>query len=442
MASRKKRRSPSRSRYRLTFLGKLALAFCLLLMVVLFLFVWGNRSSLLVQLVPELDRGLLASGGSEKAEPVAVTPPAPVSIDLVAVGDNLLHMGLVNQAKQSDGSYDFRPYYQPVMPLIESADLAVINQETILGGSAFPYSGYPQFNSPHAVGDALVDTGFDVILTANNHSMDKGYAGIEHTLGFWREKYPEIVTAGMNLSPEEQQNISLVEQNGITLAILNYTFSLNGIPLPKDHPYAVNLLEDRDLMVKHIAFAKQHADFTIVFPHWGEEYSDSPNSLQQDLTAFFAQQGVDLIIGSHPHVLQPVEWISPEGTPRTPEDPHVEGDMLVYYSLGNFLSQQNTARRMLGGMATVTLQKTEAASDGSSPAKTSITKAGLIPLVTHLGPSNTYRVYPLSDYTPELASKHTVRTKDQNLTLDFFEQHAEKIVGTFLQAPASESTAS
>ena len=344
----------------------------------------------------------------------------PQKVELVSVGDNLLHLELIDSAKKADGSYDFTPCYAPVKALIEQADIAIINQETILGGAAFPYSGFPRFNSPQEAGDALVETGFDVVLQATNHSLDKGYKAIQNTMNFWKEKHPEIVTLGLNESKKQQETITVVKKNGIRIAMLNYTSITNGIPLPEDKPYAVNWMKKREKTLKrHIKKAKKISDVVIVFPHWGAEYTHEPNAYQTKLTSFFADQGVDIVIGTHPHVIEPVEWIERKDG----------GKMLVYYSLGNFISHQRKAPRMLGGLAKITIEKIDN--------EIRITNAGLVPLVTHYEFMNeiagNFRVYPLEKYPGELADKHGVLETDPTFSLAYLNETAAEVAGDFLQ---------
>jgi poly-gamma-glutamate capsule biosynthesis protein CapA/YwtB (metallophosphatase superfamily) len=348
-----------------------------------------------------------ASAPEEQSTPAwseaGVSPEASASrLTLLAVGDNLIHIEVVRSGKQADSSYNYDHLYSRLKEEITAADLAVVNQETILGGEDFPYSGYPNFNSPTQIGDALVDAGFDIVLHATNHTMDMGLKGVENTLAYWKT-YPGITVLGINETEEASRQIPIIEKNGIKLALLNYTYSLNGYSLPKKKPYLVNIL-DKKKMAEDLALAEAQADFTIVFPHWGSEYVYTPTSMQKELTKFYYEHGVDLVIGAHPHVIEPVEWIESDGEHR----------MLVYYSLGNFMSYQKEAPRMLGAMAKVTITK-----DGSG---TYISEAGITPLVTHYenGPADFhYGIYKLADYTPQLARIHGVSDIAKNGEMDY-----------------------
>lgn len=355
---------------------------------------------------------------------VTPTPtPAPRQVTLLAVGDDLVHGSTLNGGLQADGTYDFNGFYRHLKDEISAADIAIINQETILGGAEFEYSGYPRFNTPDAMGDAIVNAGFDVVLHATNHTMDKGAKGIENCMNFWKTSYPEITVLGIFDSPEAQNTITVVEKNGIRIAMLNYTYSLNGLPLPENKNYLVTLLtwNNREYIRSQIRQAKEISDFVIVFPHWGTEYVYEPDKNQLFWTTLFAEEGVDLVIGAHPHVLEPVEWKTrPDG-----------GEMLVFYSLGNFISGQIEAPRLLGGIAEITLTEDE---NGSIK----ITESAVIPTVTHYSEhvgDGTYSTYRLSEYTEELLRTHGIhkRAEESVFTLEDTWALARNILGDFLK---------
>lgn len=339
------------------------------------------------------------------------------SVSLLAVGDNLIHIQVIDSGKKKNGTYNYDHLYSNLAKDISAADIAVINQETILGGNSLPYSGYPSFNSPTQIGDAVIKAGFDVVLQSSNHTLDKGVKAVENTLAYWK-KHPNITVLGINSSQKEQDRIDIVQKNGIKIAMLNYTFGLNGgKKLPKDKSYLINFI-DKKKMAKDIKKAKAQADFVIVFPHWGTEYTYSPTKTQNDLTQFFYNNGVDLIIGAHPHVIEPVEWIKT----------NKNHNMLVYYSLGNFISYQREAPRMLGGMANVTITKD---ADG-----TYISKASITPIVTHYenGPSDyNYALYKLKDYNQTLAKRHGVSDLDKqgDLTYKNLCNLAKQVLGSW-----------
>ncbi len=327
-------------------------------------------------------------------EPIASSNPASVEdkkVTLMAVGDDLVHTSVIESGKRSNGTYNYDHLFTDIVRDIKKSDLAVINQETVLGGSELGYSGYPRFNSPKEIGDAIVNAGFNVVLHATNHAMDKGEAGMQNSIDYWK-KQKHVTVLGVNETEEEYHSVKVVEVNGIKIAMLNYTYSLNGQSLPKNREYMVNRL-DKEKIRQDVALAKEQADFVIVFPHWGTEYVYEPSSSQKMWTKLFLETGVDLVIGAHPHVIEPVEWF-------TREDGH---KMLVYYSLGNYVSGQNEYPRMLGGMAKITIES----KNGGKP---EITDASVTGLVTHYERKyENLHVYKLADYTEQLASKHMIR---------------------------------
>lgn len=310
-------------------------------------------------------------------------------ITLIALGDNLLHMPVVNSGKKEDGSYEYSHLFTHLQPKIKHADIAVIGQETIFGGKELGYSGYPLFNSPTDMGLSLINEGFDVVLHASNHVLDKGVRGVENTLAFWKE-HPEIAVLGINESAEKQNKVFIKDIKGAKIAMLNYTYGANGFLPPADKNYLVNFI-DEEKIEADVTYAENNADFTVAFMHWGTEYSIAPDAFQKDLAQKMCALGVDLIIGSHPHVIEPVEWIESENGNRC----------LVYYSLGNFVSRQLEARNILGGMADVTLMV--------SGDVVEISDASFRPIVTHY--DRTYKefaVYPLGNYSDGLAALHGI----------------------------------
>lgn len=275
---------------------------------------------------------------------VELTTEAPVYIDIVAVGDNLIHREIDDTVQREDGSYYFDDIYAPVKNIISGADLAILNQEVPCAGNEYGITGYPSFNAPTEVLDTAARLGFDVLTLATNHALDKGETGLVNTLNYLHTNYPDILTTGTSSSYEEYMTIPIIEVKGVKIAVLNYTYGTNDIPLPND--YSVNMLSDRTKIAEDIRRAKEWADFVIVAPHWGNEYQQEPSAAQREMAGFFANCGADLIIGTHPHVVQPMEWITcADGR-----------EVLVYYSLGNFVSAQAHFPRALGGMAKVTLE--------------------------------------------------------------------------------------
>lgn len=365
--------------------------------------------------------------GTESAEEEDTSlqkqPYTGPKVSIIMVGDILLHTPVAESGVQEDGSYNFDELFYNVKDEISAADLAIVNQEVIIGGEELGISGYPCFNAPYELGDALVDAGFDVVLHGTNHALDQGKKGITNCLSFWEKNHPDIAVLGINESRDAQDDIFVYEQEGIRIAVLNYTYGTNGVAMPSDMPYAVNLL-DEDKMASDIAKAKEQADFIVVCPHWGTEYQLTPSSEQEYWTDFFLENGVDLVIGTHPHVIEPVEWVGADNS----ADVSGEEDkgMLVYYSLGNFVnwtssSGDGIANRMVGGMAEITVGKD---SDGDA----FIVDYDVEPLVCHLTEgTNGVTVYRLSDYTEELASENAIIAQDAAFSLEYCENLCEEV---------------
>jgi poly-gamma-glutamate synthesis protein (capsule biosynthesis protein) len=368
------------------------------------------------------------SGEENGSEMEPSTEALSPEIKLVMVGDILLHTPVAESGWNGE-SYDFSAVFAPLKEQIREADLALVNQEVILGGAALGISGYPAFNGPFELGDALADTGFDVVLHATNHVLDKGKNGLVNCLAFWREAHPEIAVLGIHDSEAGQEEIYVYEQEGIRIAILNYTYGTNGIPLPGDMPFGVDLLE-RDRIVSDLKRAGELADFVVVCPHWGTEYVLEATKEQKELAALFAVNGADLVLGTHPHVIEPVVWMGEDGCSMDTKDtPMTEGRTLVYYSLGNFVNWTSgtgagVANRMVGGMAQVVIGLDE---EGEAVIKSYDT----VPLVCHVEKGfGGVTVYPLGDYTEELAARNEIAKQDDSFSLEYCRKLAEDVFGT------------
>ena len=339
-------------------------------------------------------------------------------VDLLMVGDILLHDNVQNSGKLPDGTYNYDHLFENVVEDIQAADIAIANQEVILGGTELGLSGYPAFNGPFEVGDALVNAGFDVILHATNHTLDRGKKALLNCLDFWETNHPEVAVLGAFDSQEDYDNLIYVyEEDGLKIAILNYTYGTNGIPSPSDMPFAVARLE-KEKVISDLQKAEALADFTVVCPHWGTEYQHKQSAEQEKWAALFMEYGADLVIGTHPHYIQPVEMLTDEAGKQ----------MLVYYSLGNFINSTNengrgTADRIVGAMAQVTIAKNEAGN-------VYIKEYGVDPLVTQLlYGTQEITTYKLSDYTEELASQNEILKKDSVFNLTFCQELCEDVFG-------------
>ncbi len=262
-------------------------------------------------------------------------------LTLGMVGDALYHGGAYKDGLQSDGTYNYDHQLADVTSIISSYDLAYYNQESILGGVSLGLSSYPCFNSPQEVGDAFIKAGFDLVSLANNHTMDKGEAGILSSVSYWRSQ-SNIMSAGSYDSWEDRARSHIGEKNGITYAFLAYTYGTNGISVPKGKEYLVNVWDEEQAKAD-IENVRDLVDVVIVSMHWGVEYTHIPTDEQRAQAQYLASLGVDIIIGSHPHVIEPIEHI---------------GNTVVIYSLGNFISGQDGEAKRIGMIASLDITKT------------------------------------------------------------------------------------
>lgn len=272
-------------------------------------------------------------------------------LSLIMVGDALLHSSLYRDGYQN-GTYDFTSQLELIKPEIQKHDLAFYNQESILGGTSIGLSDYPNFNSPQEFGDAMIDAGFNLVSLANNHTMDRGVTAIQNSCDYWKTK--DVLTAGSYCSAEDAEEIKIKEKNGIKYTMLAYTYGTNGITVPSDKPYLVNLYSD-ELAKADIEKVRDKVDLLIVSMHWGTEYRSEPTDEQKREAEYLSNLGVDIIIGTHPHVIEPITYIN---------------DTLVIYSLGNFISAQSTNNdynTMVELMTSVDVVKTT--KDGKSEIK-------------------------------------------------------------------------
>lgn len=304
--------------------------------------------------------------------------PKVYEVKMIMVGDALIHDRLYNTVRNEDGSYDFKPTIQYIKPIITKYDLKYYNQETILGGAELGYSSYPQFNSPNEVGDAFLDAGFNLVSLATNHTMDKGERGVLNSVNYWKSK-KNVVYSGQWSSWDERNEVHVYDINGISYAFFSYTTWTNGLETPNGKEYLNNVYSD-EKAANDISKIRDLVDVVIVAMHWGTEYSLGVSSSQEYIANYLAGLGVDLIIGSHPHVVEPVEYIN-------------NGKTFVIYSLGNFLSAQYGIDRLTGLMVEVTIKKVVDV-DGTITVSIESPKAELT--YTQTNDYTKYRVYPYS----------------------------------------------
>ena len=262
------------------------------------------------------------------------------SVSVITAGDNLIHSSIYKDASVGYNEYDFKPMYELIKPIVSKYDIAYYNQETILGGKELGVADYPTFNSPQEVGDAMIDAGFNLVSLATNHTMDSGERAVLKSREYWNSK-TDVMAVGSYSSFEERDKVVIATKNNISYTMLNYTYGTNGIAVPKGKEYLVNVwptdldINDPDKDDAYQAYKSQvktdvdrvrdKVDVLIVAMHWGVEYTHEPTAYEKDMAKYLASLGVDVIIGTHPHVIQPIEWID---------------NTLVIYSLGNFISAQ------------------------------------------------------------------------------------------------------
>ena len=257
---------------------------------------------------------------------------------IVMVGDALIHDSIYKDAYKGNNVYDFSQMFTYIEPIIQEYDIRYYNQESIIGGKRLGISTYPRFNSPDEIGETLVSIGFNLVSLANNHTLDKNEAGVLYSVNFWK-KQEGVYTAGSYESWEERNRVTIFEKKDITFAFLSYTMRTNGLKPPSGKEYLINVYSD-DIVAKDIEKAKNNAEVIIVAIHWGDEYKHTPNAEQKRIATYLSNLGVHLIIGAHPHVVQPVGYIN---------------ETLVIYSLGNFIAAQRTIGidKMIGLMVGV-----------------------------------------------------------------------------------------
>ena len=313
-------------------------------------------------------------------------------VTLLMIGDVLMHPSVVESGERADGTRGYDHLFAHVADDVSAAGVAIVSQETILAGSVLGISGYPAFCSPEEVGDAEVAAGFDVALCASNHACDRGQDGIDAELAYWRASHPDMVVTGVADSAEAAEAVPIVEREGHRIAILNYASMMNGIPLPE--PWSVRMLGDEQIASDVEAARAAGAEAIVACPHWGTEYMEGPDDDQRHWAQVLADAGADVIIGGHPHVLQPFETIAAADGRVVP----------VFWSVGNFVSGQQRMDTMVGGMARATLSFEAGACRVSS--------CGITPVITNRGSGEALSTYRLADYTEQQAASNGIRDFD------------------------------
>lgn len=337
-------------------------------------------------------------------------------VSFIGVGDNLIHDTVYKDAEKEDGSYDFTKMYADIKDEVKDSDIAFINQETVLGGTELGLSGYPTFNSPTEIAKNLEDTGFNLVNLATNHSLDKYESGISNELAAFSET--EMIVNGVYTSAEAYEQIPTFKKKGITFSFLAYTYGTNGIEAP--NPYNVSYFSDEKI-TSDVAKAKEISDVVIVSAHWGDENTFAPNDYQKHYAQLFADLKVDVVIGTHPHTIQPVEWVN-----------GAEGNQtLVVYSLGNFIGGMLTTDNAIGGMISFDFVK------DAKTKEINIKNVKWTPTIIHfegnqnniLAERYNYKVYQVKNYTDELANKHVLNGFEGNVvSLDYINTKTKEVI--------------
>jgi len=339
--------------------------------------------------------------------------PAASALKIIFAGDLMGHDPQIHAAKReaNGNGYNYRPVYKHLESYFSKADLAVINLEHTLAGE--PYNGYPQFSSPDESVFAIKDAGFDVIATANNHSLDRGKQGLERTLSVLDSMGLEHFGIYRNPAERENKYPLLVEKNGIKIAFLNYTYGTNGIV--EREPNIVNRI-DTAIISEDIKKAKLASpDIIIAFMHWGNEYENTQNQEQKKLAAFLASNGVNLIIGGHPHVVQPFDKVYA---------PNARDSVPVIYSLGNFFSNQRKRYTDGGIVFEVNLRKSGGAGKKGGVGKTEIVSCGYMPFWVYRynqGEGSIYRLLPECKTYPAACEEYKINAADKAAMELYFE---------------------
>ena len=363
---------------------------------------------------PAIDAQKKAATAKEKQETEAATGDVTTA-SVIAVGDNLYHQSLIDAGVSEDETWNYDKIYTHITDAIKDADIRMIDQETVFTTDHDNVSSYPSFATPTEVGDAIIKAGFNVVESANNHIDDFGEGFLTDTLNFWKTNYPDVTLIGIHDSQEDADTVKIREVNGIRIAFLDYTYGTNvgGI---EGKDYMIDMIR-KDKITTMIQKAKQQADCIIFVAHWGTEDETMPNEYEKQWAAYLMEQGVNVIIGGHPHVLQPYGRLTDDKGNET----------VVFYSLGNFVSTQQKLEELLGGMAKFTIQKT--VKDGKTSVK--ILTPTVEPLVMHYNSdSGEFGPYMLSDYTEELASQNGVQKYigDGVFTLDNLKKKFNEIM--------------
>ncbi len=348
---------------------------------------------------------------TEPPTPAPTEPPQPVFSEAVwiAVGDVMMHSPqLPGSYDQATKLYNFNPYFTEVKPLFAEGDWVIANLETPVAGKKYGYTGYPSFNAPSELIEALQNAGFNLLTTANNHSLDKGEGGVLGTLETLKDY--EIEHTGTAASQQEADQLLIAERNGIKMGLLAYTYGTNGIPIPTGKDYLVNRIDEQKIIADMKRLREAGADFVTVSLHFGNEYQTQPSEEQKHLARSLVAAGADIIAGSHPHVVQPYEVI------ETTDENGQARKALIIYSMGNFISNQRGDSKDYGVIYKVHIRKNM--TDGSIE----LSEVESIPTWVHrYKPDNAfrYRILPLEQTVTAASDPMLTKTDFATLRKDY-----------------------
>ncbi|MCI5600487.1 MAG: CapA family protein [Hallerella sp.] len=334
------------------------------------------------------------------------------TVSFFAIGDVLFHTPLFKACKEDSLKCNFDYVFAPWKEEIQSADIAAVNQETVFVPRSEGYASYPSFGSPEEVGIAEANAGFDLITHATNHTIDRGASAVDYTIAFWKNQ--PATALGIHATEAERDSVFVLEKNGIRFAFVNFTYGLNGQKLPANRPYLVDLLDSAGAWKAQVEKAEAHGDVTIAFMHFGTEYTELPTkeAMAQAETAIDA--GADILVCAHPHVIEPFGIYTTKAG----------NSALVYWSLGNFISNQQQIETNLGGVAKFSVRKIQT----GEISQFEIAQATFDASVTQQEVGN-YHAVPLEAYTDSMANRHLLKAKIPELSLESFQKVFAKTLG-------------
>ncbi|MCF0259588.1 MAG: CapA family protein [Erysipelotrichaceae bacterium] len=367
------------------------------------------------------------------------------------VGDNLIHETLFEGDEEYKQKRDFSVFYENIAPYMQNSDLAYINFETLCAGDEFGFSGYPDFNAPKEIIDALDDAGLNWFSLASNHCLDRYPEGLLAELKDIEQNHTGVTYTGVYSSQENSQKPVILDINGIKVGLATFAYGLNGRDKPEGYEWMIDTFQDNygvidyDLLDKRMADLTANSDIQIVSMHWGTEYQTEPSDLQMQMAQYVADRGADVIIGTHPHVIQPVNYLTPDGStlktseqttaPAAAESTDSQSTehsaaqtankpVLVYWSLGNFISNQADLPTMVGGMAQFQVNLNSKTGD------ILITDPTFTPTITwYDSGDHNFKGTTIAEYTDELAATHGLTAEGHDMTLNAVKNHVTNIVG-------------